>query len=305
MGQKRVFWLFVVLALVYILLNVFRPPEASSLSRGQITPDQVRLLRLTLTIPIIAIMFIGFYGFSKVKSYAEAVAESSEGPAFNKIAQGLLILALWIPITAIVRNTASYIAYSNPNYTEAAIIIRNYINVAMVLLSLYLLYQGSKLLIRRAKKVSLPSRGVFNAIFFILSVFFVYFTLANPNRQFPSKANSVAAYYLPDWLLIPTIIVPYLAALYFGLQAVQNILLYRYKVKGILYRQALARLANGMGVAVLALIAVGFLSAFTNFFNNVNLKVLLLIYYGLLIFVAIGYVLIALGAKKLHRIEEA
>ncbi|HSX43684.1 MAG TPA: hypothetical protein VLE69_00065, partial [Candidatus Saccharimonadales bacterium] len=64
------------------------------------------------------------------------------------------------------------------------------------------------------------------------------------------------------------------------------------------------RLALGLGVVVGFLMVLRYLVALTTTLDNLALKYLLLVVYLLLIFIAIGYGLIASGAKRLKKIEE-
>jgi hypothetical protein len=301
---KKIFWIFIILAVVYLTLNIVIPPGSSALTRYGLTDEQITVVRLSMAIPIIIIWFLGYYGYDKFKQYANTIAGRKEGKAFDKIAQGLLMLALWLPINGITTNLSTYVASNNPGYAAAATIIKNYIVVVVVLLAFYFLYIGSSSLLKKTKRIAVPKRSLVNLIFVVLSLFFVYWTLINPVRQFPSAEYPTAVYYLPDWLLIPTIILPYLAAFYFGMLAVQNIVAYRYKAKGIIYRNSLSSLANGIGILVISVILIRYLTAFITQLGDTTLKALLLLIYCLILFIALGYISIALGAKKLQKIEE-
>jgi threonine/homoserine/homoserine lactone efflux protein len=91
---------------------------------------------------------------------------------------------------------------------------------------------------------------------------------------------------------------------FWGMQAVMNMYIYRLKVKGRLYRSALSTLANGFGAVVFLSVVLRCVQSMTSLFDQLSLGLVLLIIYILLIIISVGYVLIAMGAKQLQRIEE-
>ena len=75
-------------------------------------------------------------------------------------------------------------------------------------------------------------------------------------------------------------------------------------IPGILYKKALRNLADGVFVAISAIITLRIIVSMTAWFESRTLKIILLIIYLLLLVIAVGYVFIARGAKKLDTIEE-
>jgi sulfite exporter TauE/SafE len=96
---------------------------------------------------------------------------------------------------------------------------------------------------------------------------------------------------------------PYIYTWFIGLLAAYEIYLYAFKTPGIIYRRALKLLALGLGWTI----AVSVLSQYITTLTKVRLlkiNALLILVYSLLILLAVGYLLVAWGAKKLQRIEE-
>lgn len=133
---------------------------------------------------------------------------------------------------------------------------------------------------------------------------YCYVTLTNPARQFPPSSGIKAAYYLPDWLLVTTIIIPYLFVWFYGMRAAAHLAFYRKNVSGVVYKQALGYLAVGLGTVIVSSMALRFLVSLTTLLNSLSLKILLILLYALIFVIASGYIFIAVGAKKLKRIEE-
>ncbi len=143
-------------------------------------------------------------------------------------------------------------------------------------------------------------------VFIITAGFFAYFSLTNPARQFPSGMGGRAAFYLPDWLLVLTIVVPYIYMLFCGFRTAYNIHIYCTKVAGVLYRRSLNMLAYGIALTSTGVMAIRFMSSISSWLDNTaKLRMVLAVAYALLIVVGIGYFLIAAGTKKLQKIEEA
>lgn len=306
MKINKVLVSFIALSLGYIFLTLVMPVEATAFqSKYQLSDSQISLLRLTVAAPIVVIWLLAYYGYAKFRAYANSIKESREAKPLSRLVDGLLVLGLWLPLTSVINNIATRIYTDNPGLTEEMTITRNYIGLIILLGAFMLIHQGSRDLAKVTKKSAATNmRPTLMTILAVVSTIFAYVTLTNPVRQFPNESTPIAAYYLPDFLLFFTIIVPYVLVFYFGLLAVQNLIFYRQNVKGIIYKNALGWLAGGICVAVICVIVLRYLSGVTTVFSDASLKIVLSIIYLLVILIAAGYVLIAWGAKKLQKIEE-
>ena len=115
MGTKYIFGIFVTLALIYLGLTFGTPPDAASMTKYHLSNDEINLLRLTITLPVIAIWFIAFYGYSRFSKYAKTVKKSPEGPGWTDVVRGLLLLALWLPVSSVVSSLTMYLSHDNDN----------------------------------------------------------------------------------------------------------------------------------------------------------------------------------------------
>ncbi len=309
MRTKKLFSLFSLLGLIYVWSNFGLPPNEVTQMRYHLSFAQLQLLRVTLVVPILAIWFVAFYGYSKFKEYSELIKESPDGKALSHISTGLLVLAIWLPVNSIVSNVTAYWQRVYPNLTPSLVIFRNYLALAIVLGAFWCIHKGARellLLLLKGDKnsVSTDLKQYYKVVFLAASLLLVYLTFSNPARQFPTEGVAQAAYYLPDFLIFLTIIIPYVAILYLGLSAFQFIHTYGKKVTGIIYAQALKYLANGIGVTVMTIMLLRYLTSMASILTTATLKVLLLIIYLLVAVIGVGYILIAIGAKKLKKIEE-
>lgn len=79
MKDQNILYLFVLLVILYVALTLLTPTDPAVLARYDLTQDKARLLSLTIILPIIAIWFTGFYGFSRIKQYAQSIIETKGG----------------------------------------------------------------------------------------------------------------------------------------------------------------------------------------------------------------------------------
>ncbi len=129
-------------------------------------------------------------------------------------------------------------------------------------------------------------------------------TLEDSARQAPTHSVSIASYYLPDWLIITTIVIPRLILWFWGIKAVEDIYMYRKKIKGKIYKVALQNVARGIAAVVVATILLRCFQSLSSPIGELSLALIILLIYLLLIAIGIGYVLIYKGAKQLQKIED-
>lgn len=299
-------WL-AILAFFYLLLTFITPPNGASLTKYSLSPTQARLISLSVVAPILLIWLVAFYGFIRFKNYAESIKDTKDGVQLLGVARGLMYLAFTLPVTSVASSAANYISAMRHDLTPKTVIFNNYIAIILLLMAFYVIYKGAMGLFSTLKKrPSLHSpRDILALLVFIsLSVFFIYSTLTSTNRQFPISPTTKATYYLPDWLLIISILIPYVMMWYFGISAAYYIQLYRKKVSGIIYKKSLGYLSGGIVTVIASFIFIRFLNSWASHLGTLSLKILLLVLYILVLNIAIGFVLIAVGANKLKKIEE-
>lgn len=115
---------------------------------------------------------------------------------------------------------------------------------------------------------------------------------------------SEPTYYLPNWLIILTLAVPYVYVWCVGINAVRNLNIYKNRVKGLVYKRAIDYLAKGIAVIIVLSIFIQLIAVLSAQLNRLNLTPLLAVIYLLLVLYALGYGLVSRGAKRLKQIEE-
>ena len=217
---------------------------------------------------------------------------------------GILWLALWLPISAVVSSASSGYYQVHTGSTELLVIFNNYLNLVILFIALLQVNYGSKKLLSVVKKSESTLPQTLMALFIAFAAFYPFLVLKDSARQFPTHAVPVATYYLSDWWTIFTIVIPRLLMWYLGIQAVYNLYVYRKKIRGAIYKQALDNLVKGLGGVIIMLIVLRCFQSLASQLAGLSLGGILLIVYAFLILIGIGYLLIARGAQHLQRIEE-
>jgi hypothetical protein len=300
--NKRIYLsIFASLLVLYAAVVLFSPADPAVLHKYHLTVDAARWLNLTVVIPIITIWIAAFYGYTALKRYAASVSRSTEGVPFNELANGLLILVMSLPLVASASAILAYIAQRDPGFMPAGTIIRNYLNVASAVMAFYFIGKGAEALGKLVKrKTTSVDNRTWTISFIVVSSLFSWLVMSHR----PAGSGSESIYYLPDWLVILTIVIPYLYVWYRGTIAAYCIYFYQKNVKGQLYRRALSFCSAGIAMVIATSVFIQLLTVFTAQLNRLNLTPILLIIYVLICAYAIGYTLIAKGAKKLKTFEE-
>ncbi|MDB5171097.1 MAG: hypothetical protein JWO35_791 [Candidatus Saccharibacteria bacterium] len=301
---KLVSAVFLVLSAVYLALTALTEPDKVALEKYHLTAAQAVALILTIALPYVIIWFIALIGYLRFNSYAETIRGSRDGTAFMTMSQGLLMLALWLPVSAVSSILAAHYYRDHPSSTATLIIAINYVNIALLFPAFIQMYRGARKLLPLIKTTAASLSQTVNLVFICFSALYVFLVLEDPARHAATDSTTIASYYLPDWLIIISLVIPRLIMWFFGAKAVQYLYLYRNRVKGTLYKAALNNLARGIAGVVLATIVLRCIQSLSSQLGELSLALMLLVIYLLLLLIAIGYVLIFKGAKNLQQIEE-
>jgi len=299
---KRFLYAFAGLVVAYVAIVMLTPTDPNVLARYDLSQASARLLNLTVIVPLVVIWAAAFYGFSRIKNYAESLQGSTDAKPFHTLSDGLMVLVMSFPLTSATSAALSYLAVKNPDLVPTVTITRNYLNVAFALVAFYLIGKGAEALARPVKKKAAAfDHQIWTISFIVLSSLFAWLVVSHHTG---ADAGSVV-YHLPDWLLVLSLVIPYLYVWYRGMVAVYCLGYYQKKVRGILYKQALQYVSAGIAVVVATSIFIQFLTVFGERLNRLDLTPVLLLVYLLVVFYALGYGLIAKGARRLKKIEDA
>lgn len=284
-------------SLVFLLSFFVEVPDPAVLAKYHIPLSAVLLLNMTAALPLLAIWFAGFYGFIKLNQYVHRIKQSPDGEAFKFLAAGLTTLVIGLATSFIISRWLGNAINAHMVDRPLPTIINTHFNVLYPLISFVLILIGARMLVRTVKiKIPLRHRISVATGVTVISIVYIALTFMDPTRE--------ATYHIPDWLTVTTIVLPYIALLACGSYATLLISAYYRRVGGKLYRQALKKLNRGFIVVILALSFIQFIIAANSFLSGWGFGSLLALIYILLIVMAIGFIGIARGAKRLAKLED-
>jgi hypothetical protein len=299
--RRLYYWVFAAW-LVYASLAIFNPHKGTA--KYNLNPTETILLQLTVIIPLLLIWMVATYGAVRFRRYAEMIKSSRDGAASLEISKGISLLIVYLVSSTLVASIAPFAI--GTDWLNIAVAAKNHLPIILGIAAFVLTYQGSVKLAALSKKSTWSSGRIifFLVPFCLFAVFFTQLFYLNPNLHTVGE-NGLPAFALSNQLLLFTYVVPYLIIWFFGCLAALNIRLYAHHVKGSIYRKAFLNLALGVISVVLFTIILQVLGTSSVALGKLNLKAILLLVYLIIILDAVGYIFIAVGAKKLSKIEEA
>jgi hypothetical protein len=307
--KKNYALLLIVLIAIYSWLTLISPVDNETLTRYDITVVQLRLLLVTLLVPIVLIWTAAFYGFSKFKEYADYIQQRPDGKHLAKVALGLGVLAFGLALSSIITSVLAYFSYDHLDLVPTAVIIENYLNLAVAAVASYLIYRGGKGLATLVESKYQPvKKQWWLGLYGIFGVMYAYLALTSSVKDTVATHTERGLYYMPDILIATTIILPYLIAWYLALRGASLIAFYQKNTRGSIYKKALHKLSSGLSLivasSILLQLATLLLSEHNKQLEETSLSAILLLLYVVIAVIAAGYIVIAQGAKKLKMIEE-
>lgn len=289
---------FTTFALLYLILAITLPPNTPTAQQYNLSASEYHILMILVSLPLLVAWYSAFYGYGRLSEYVSLVHRSPTGKPLTHITAGLKVLAWGLPITSILSNLLGGIVHGHPRFAPTAFILIHYASLLVALLAFTLISRGSRGLSDTIKlRPSLYSTRWIMLLFTALGVTYSYVLI----RAAETKSN---AFYLPMWLILLTIVIPYLYAWFMGLFAAYEIFLYSKHSKGLLYRRSLGLLGSGIGITIITSVIFQSLQSDTTRLRRISLSWLFVAVYLLLLLYATGFLMISRGANRLKRIEE-
>lgn len=300
---RHPFQAYILLTALYFLLVAFLPANTSAMAAYDLSADQYRILLFILVLPFVAIWFAAMYAYAQLRSYAQSIHKAAEGEHFGRLAKGVRWLAYGLPITAIVALVLSALANLSNDFLPTVVIINNYLTLLIPLVGFLYISRASRGLTSHAGIQSSAHNSQALTLFFMaLGVIYCYSTFQYFDLN--SLTSTQNPYYLPMWLMLLTVTIPFLYSWFVGLLSAYELVLYARHSQGVLYKQALELVGYGMVVVIASFIALQYINSVAprnGFFSINNLLIMVYVFRFML---AAGFISIAIGAKKLKRIEE-
>jgi hypothetical protein len=294
---------YILLTVFYILLIFLLPASTITMRDYQLSAFEYRIVVFAVALPAVLVWLAAFIGYAKLREYAYAIRKTPEGIYFDQLAEGCTWLAWSLPVSTIIPTLLNAIANQHPGFHASAIIISNYLSLILPLIGFSMIASASRGLLGNVKvKLSLANARVIIVAFLILGVLYCFLTFSHFDLSSLSSTHN--PYFLPAWLMVITVTIPYLYAWFMGILGVYEITLFSKHVRGILYRQALIFVVGGLLAVILSSVALQYI-------NSVEPRVGHLVFNYRLVLVSLfriiggaGFVLLTLGASRLQKIEE-
>jgi hypothetical protein len=264
---------------------------------------EYKALLFAVSLPSIVTWLAAFIGYLKLKQYVRAIDGSPEGHDFAIMARGYAWLAWSLPAAALVNLLLSGLVNQSPHFLSAAVIVRNYINLILPLIAFTILGSASRGLVNRSN-ISFTSASIRGIMLIFLAGGVLYCFLTFQQFDLSTLSSTDNPYYLPLWLMVLTVTIPSLYAWFIGLLAAYEIMLFSSRTDGVLYRSALRLLVAGLVTIIVSFVATQFTSSVNPGIGRLDLNYRLILIMLFRLIGAAGFILVALGANQLKKIEE-
>lgn len=286
------------MALIFLL-----PANKVAMHNYSLDTSQYKILVFLVTLPYMIIWLGAFLSYAKLAQYTHLIKKAPEGEDFEQITKGIKILAYGLPLVSITSICLSAIANSFTGFKPTSIILINYASLLVPLLAYPVIRKGAHGLVERSNsRFSLNDVRALVIVLVLIGVGYCFFTFKKLNLDSLGSADN--PYYLPAWLMITTVIIPYLYAWFSGLLGAYELMLYSRQVKGVLYRQSMHLLSAGFVGIIAGGVGLQYLRTVIPRTGHIALNSALLLANIIYIILVIGFVILVIGAIKLKKIEE-
>ncbi len=286
-----------VIIAIYAYLTLHAPVSRT-------TPSQFQLgsgLRLILQSSyVILIAFTWFFGTVAVRSgfiFAKKIQEKDFKKLLFNLSMGLGTLVLGFITATFVGQIRTYNPY-DPNIVRTVSIIVNYIYVAAQFFGFWFLYRA----VEKKMNVHYKNMIVSVIITLIIGIIWVGLIFTNPTRQISSVANINPTFYISDFLILYTIILPTLCGWFFGITASFDLADISIQSSNLKLQRSFSQLVSGVWLLVLSFIVLfGILSVGAQRLLAVGLSGVLIIIYAFVFIILSAFGYTALSLKKLEK----
>lgn len=295
--------IFTTIVIGYLALIWLLPSNKAAVHDYQLSDTSYHVLFLLVVLPLIATWFCALHGYERLNGYARAVKGTYEGKDFAKLSKGIAVLAWGSIISAIITLLVNNHANNHPGFLPSAVIIANYLGLLIPLIGFHYISRGSHDLAIRNKLYY--KTGAVQAIIFtfmVIGVAYCYVVFGRLDDY--SLAANNNPYYLPDWLMITTFVIPCLYTWFIGLLGAYDLYLYSRYSKGLLYQRGMRLLGVGFTAVIASSTIVQYLRTATPRNGHLSLNLTLTLINITYLLAISGYIMIIMGSNRLRKIEE-
>jgi|GEM_PF-416351 len=295
--RSKLFYSYLLFVIIYAGFVLLPAPSSATLSQYHVSAFWLRAIYVTLILILAGIWFAGFYSYAKLREYARLINDNKDGKQVSLIVRGIFLLVIWLPVSSVSSVILNHIAMRHLGWLPAVTIFDNYVSLLFPLAGFIYISLGARGLSNLVRAHSAYVARNVMAIFLIyVGLIYYHLVATTPFRT--------TTYHMSIWIILLTLVAPYIYMWFVGLQASYEIYHYRRKVAGIVYKNSWNLLTLGLGWLIIMSIGLQYLTTLTPHLNHLSIYWMLAIIYSLLLLLAAGFVLIALGARKLKKIEE-
>lgn len=306
-GRRSKFIYLPVLAIwvAYLVISLTTPihptPKNSPL---HISNQSLYWIKISVALAYLVTWMAAAYSFVKIRRYSNSIKKSREAEGFHFLSIAIAVLVGALIAATLISSVESRITGSG-GAKPALIVITNYLYVFPFLVAFGAFWKGSTHLMKGVKPVA---SSITVAVLGVLLIGFIYLWLnlifTNPLRNSSGVPGVPATYYLGDSLIVLSIVIPSFVGWALSLGTVINLKNYAQKVEGLIYRKAIAAFTLGVWAVILGSVLLQGLQSLGSIrLEKLGLVKLLLLIYVFLLIQVIGYLYVALGAKRLTKIE--
>lgn len=301
--MSRALQYYLLLAVFYVALIMLLPASTITMHKYHLSGLEYKVVRFAIALPALAVWLAAFAGYAKLKEYAHAIRKTPEGIYFDQLANGCAWLAWSLPVGTIIPAILNALADDRAVFHPAAIIVSNYIGLILPLIGFSVIANASRGLVGNVKaKLGLANGRAIVLGFLVMGVLYCFLTFSR--LDFTSLGSADNPYFLPAWLIVVTMTVPYLYAWFMGILAAYEITLFSKHVQGVLYRQALGLVVGGLLAVIFGSVALQYMMSAEPRVGHLVFSYKLVLVSVFRIVEGAGFILLALGATRLKKIEE-
>ncbi|HYH36436.1 MAG TPA: hypothetical protein VD706_02975, partial [Candidatus Saccharimonadales bacterium] len=215
---------YLLLAFFYVMLILLLPANTITMREYHLSGLEYRIVSFAIALPALVVWLAAFIGYAKLKEYAYAIRKAPEGIHFDQLANGCAWLAWSLPVGILVPTILNAVANKNPGLHTSAIITSNYLSLVLPLIGFSVIANASRGLVGNVKaKLSLANARLILLAFLVLGVLYCFLTFSRFDLTSIGSADN--PYFLPAWLMVISVTIPYLYAWFMGILGVYEITL--------------------------------------------------------------------------------
>lgn len=305
LNVRRLYLTYGLIFCLYLILIYYTNPSQAILQSLHLDPDVSRWVGLASRLPLVLIWLTALYGYIQFKKYVLAIGDGREAPHLKLIGYGLAVLTIGLPLTYVIGNIL--LVASQHGLLDAGLrkAISSYPALIMQLAAFGLISRGAYGLVHIVnKQVHFWVVSLYGSASIVVGVVYSFLVASNGVDIVHAATVYNEVFHMPNWLVVVATVLPFLFAWSLGIRAVFDMNRFQSLVNGRLYRRSLIMFTSGLGLVVGSSILAQFIATQSKQGLLTSTVQMFIIAYSLYTVFAIGYVLIAIGARRLRKIEE-